>query len=58
LFSWNDKGESPKMGALIYAPYGEGSFVYTGISFFRELPAGVPGAFKLLANLISHESDE
>ena len=58
LFSWNDKGESPKMGALIYAQYGEGSFVYTGISFFRELPAGVPGAFKLLANLISHESDE
>lgn len=58
LFSWNDKGESPKMGALIYASYGEGSFVYTGISFFRELPAGVPGAFKLLANLISHESNE
>jgi hypothetical protein len=35
------------------APLGEGYFVYTGLSFFRELPAGVPGAYRLLANLIS-----
>ena len=58
IVSWHDKGESPKLGGILYAPYGDGSFVYTGISFFRELPAGVPGAFKLLANMISHESDE
>jgi hypothetical protein len=56
LFSWNDKGEAPKLGGLLYTPFGEGAFMYTGISFFRELPAGVPGAFKLLANMISHEA--
>jgi len=58
LFSWHDKEESPKLGGLIYTPFGNGSFIYTGISFFRQLPAGVPGAFKLFANMISHESDE
>ncbi len=58
LFSWHDKDEPPKLGGLIYTPYGDGSFIYTGISFFRQLPAGVPGAFKLFANMISHESDE
>jgi len=58
LFSWHDKEESPKLGGLIYAPYHNGCFIYTGISFFRQLPAGVPGAFKLFANMISHESDE
>ena len=43
---------SPR-GILLVAPLGEGFFVYTGLSFFRELPAGVPGAYRLLANLIS-----
>ncbi len=55
LFGWNDKGESEKKGALIMAPYGSGTFSYCGISFFRELPAGVPGAYRLLANLISYQ---
>lgn len=48
-----DAGEAPKSGALLVAPYGKGHFVYTGLVFFRELPAGVPGAYRLLANLIS-----
>lgn len=50
---WHDKAEPRRDGGLIIASYGEGNFVYTGISFFRELPAGVPGAYRLLANLIA-----
>ncbi len=53
LLSCNDQGETPKDGALLVAKYGEGHFIYTGLSFFRELPSGVPGAFRLFANLIS-----
>jgi LmbE family N-acetylglucosaminyl deacetylase len=53
LLEMNDFGESPKRGALLYAEYGSGVFIYTGLSFFRELPAGVPGAYRLFANLIS-----
>lgn len=52
LISWNDKNEEPQTGGLIYAKYGEGSYFYTGISFFRQLPAGVTGAYKLLVNMI------
>ena len=55
LISWSDPGEEPAEGSLIVAQYGEGAFVYTGISFFREIPAGVPGAFRLLANIISYD---
>ncbi len=54
IISWNDKGETSKNGGLLVTNYGEGSFIYTGISFFRELPAGVPGAFRLLANIVSY----
>ena len=54
LLSMNDSGESPKKGGLLVADYGEGKFIFTGLSFFRELPAGVPGAFRLFANLISY----
>jgi len=53
LLSMNDKGESPKKGSLLIAQYGKGHFIYTGLSFFRELPEGVPGAYKLFANMIS-----
>ena len=49
----SDKGEAESKGSLVIAPYGKGNFVYTGIVFFRELPAGVPGAFRLMANLIA-----
>lgn len=53
----NDKGESPKEGSLLVAPYGKGYYIYTGLSFFRELPEGVPGAFKLITNMISIGKD-
>ncbi len=55
IFAWNDKGEEPTKGALIILNHGKGQFIYTGISFFRELPNGVEGAFKLFANLLSYE---
>jgi len=53
ILSSNDKGETPKNGALLVAPYGKGYYIYTGLSFFRELPEGVSGAFRLLSNMIS-----
>ena len=53
LLQMNDPGESPKKGALLVAPHGKGRIVYTGLSFFRQLPAGVPGAFRLFFNLIA-----
>jgi len=53
LISMNDPGESPDDGSLLVAKYGKGFFTYTGLVFFRELPAGVPGAYRLLANLIA-----
>jgi len=51
--SMADPNEQPQTGTLIIAPYGNGHFVYTGLVFFRELPAGVPGAFRLMANIIA-----
>ena len=57
VISSNDPGESPKDGSLLIAKYGKGYYIYTGLSFFRELPAGVPGAFRLMANLISIGKD-
>ncbi len=54
LLSSHDKGEEGLEGGLLVTEYGEGHFVYTGYSFFRELPAGVPGAYRLFANLISY----
>lgn len=53
ILSSNDKGETPKNGALLVAPYGKGYYIYTGLSLFRELPEGVPGAFRILSNMIS-----
>ena len=53
ILSCNDAGETPKNGSLLVAKYGEGHYVYTGLSLFRELPAGVSGAYRLIANMIS-----
>ncbi len=53
ILEMNDRGEAPKQGSLLYSEYGDGVFIYTGLSFFRELPAGVPGAYNLFINLIS-----
>lgn len=53
ILACSDPGESPLKGGLLVADYGKGHFVYTGLTFFRQLPAGVPGAYRLFANLIS-----
>jgi LmbE family N-acetylglucosaminyl deacetylase len=53
LLACSDAGEPPLRGGLLVARYGRGFFVYTGLSFFRQLPAGVPGAYRLFANLVS-----
>ena len=53
IFSMHDKGESPKKGSLLIAKFGKGNYIYTGLSFFRELPSGVSGAYKLFANMLS-----
>jgi LmbE family N-acetylglucosaminyl deacetylase len=53
ILSMNDKGETAKNGSLLIAKYGKGNYIYTGLSFFRELPAGVSGAYKLFANILS-----
>ena len=53
LFEMHDAGEGPSDGSLIYTDYGKGRFVYASLVFFRELPAGVPGAYRLFANLIA-----
>ncbi|NCD69489.1 PIG-L family deacetylase [Mucilaginibacter agri] len=50
----NDPGEAPNKGSLITTDYGKGRFVYTSLAFFRELPAGVPGAYRLFINLLSN----
>jgi LmbE family N-acetylglucosaminyl deacetylase len=48
----HDPSETDKQSAILVAPYGKGRYIYTGLSLFRELPAGVPGAFRILANLV------
>jgi hypothetical protein len=53
LLSSSDPGEEPKEGGLIECQYGPGTFLYTGYSFFRQLPAGIPGAFHLFANILA-----
>jgi hypothetical protein len=53
VLAMNDPGEAPLRSSLLVAPHGRGWFVYTGLSFFRQLPAGHPGAHRLFANLVS-----
>ena len=48
-----DTGENPTKGSLLVARYGQGYYVYSGLSWFRHIPAGVPGAYRLLSNVIS-----
>ncbi len=54
VLACSDSGEPSRQGGLLVASYGNGSFVYTGLSFFRQLPEGVPGAYRLFVNLIEH----
>ncbi|RUA16863.1 MAG: LmbE family protein, partial [Flavobacteriia bacterium] len=58
VLSMGDEGEPQSKGSLLVAPYGKGHYIYTGLSFFRELPAGVSGAYKLFANMLSVGKDE
>jgi hypothetical protein len=53
ILASNDPGESPKKGGLLVAKYGKGHYIYTGYAWFRQLPNGVPGAFRLFANMLS-----
>ena len=48
----HDTGEPDRKGGLLYTRFGQGVFIYTGFSWFRQLPAGVPGAFRIFVNLI------
>ena len=54
LLESHDPGEEDQRGGLLLAPYGKGTYIYTGYAFFRQLPAGVPGAVRLFVNLLSH----
>jgi LmbE family N-acetylglucosaminyl deacetylase len=54
VLAMNDPGEPDQDGALVYARYGKGTYIYTGIAFFRQLPEGVPGAYRLFVNLLSN----
>lgn len=58
ILSCNDPGEDARDGGLLIAKHGEGNFIYTGYSWFRQLPAGVPGAYRIFANLVSLGNDE
>ena len=53
LVEMHDSGDPPLRGGLLVAALGRGTYVYTGLSFFRQLPAGVPGAYRLFANLLA-----
>ena len=53
VLSGNDPGEQPLAGGMLYANYGKGVYIYTGYSWFRQIPAGVPGAFRFFVNMIS-----
>jgi hypothetical protein len=53
LLAMNDPGEADLTGGLVYAKYGKGTYIYTGLAFFRQLPEGVPGAYRLFVNLLS-----
>ncbi|TKS55493.1 PIG-L family deacetylase [Mesohalobacter halotolerans] len=53
-----DYDDKPTKGSLLVAPYGDGYYIYTGLSLFRQIPAGVPGAFRLLSNMLSINSNE
>jgi hypothetical protein len=57
LLACHDPGEQPQKGGLLRAQYGKGTYIYTGYAFFRQLPAGVPGAVRLFVNLLSTKGD-
>ena len=58
LLASHDPGEPPQKGGLLRAQYGKGTYIYTGYAFFRQLPAGVPGAIRLYVNILSAGHDK
>lgn len=54
LFAMNDKGEKPLLGGLLVGKYGKGNYIYTSMVWYRQLRAGVPGAYRMFANMISY----
>lgn len=61
IFSGSDKNEKELFGSTLFTRYGKGAFIYTGLSWFRQLPAGIPGAYKIFANMIEagkHDQSE
>jgi hypothetical protein len=57
LFEMHDTGEEPLQGSTLYAKYGKGNFIYTPLSFFRQLPAGNVGAARLFLNFLSAQKN-
>jgi hypothetical protein len=53
IWECHDPNEQPNLGSTLYARYGNGTYIFTALSWFRQLPAGVPGAYRAFANLIS-----
>lgn len=53
IVACNDPGDEPRAGSLLVAQHGKGYIVYTSLSWFRQLPDGVPGAYRIFANLVS-----
>jgi len=53
LLEAHDDGQDPQKGGMLYAKYGKGIWIYNGWAFYRQLPEGVPGAFRIFANLLS-----
>jgi hypothetical protein len=53
LLETHDVGQEPQKGGLLYARYGKGIYIYNAYAFYRELPEGVPGAYRIFANMIS-----
>jgi hypothetical protein len=53
LLAISDPGEKELNGGLVYARLGKGTYIYTGLAFFRQLPEGVPGAYRIFVNLLS-----
>ena len=53
LLSGNDPGEDPKNGGMLMTRYGKGFYIYTAYAWFRQLPAGVPGAYRIFVNMLS-----
>lgn len=58
VLGMNDPGEAESNGALVVAPHGKGMYVYTGLSLFRQIPAGVPGGYRLMVNLLSQTKEK